>query len=149
MVAGPAGAYVATFLEQLGMDWVDMRVAVGSEDFGCADERLRDLPEREAWVLVARDQRMVARWEDQGYYIEDGEGPFAILYEPMKGTSVKASVLQDPYDRGGFLFRPYEVTIVSRGVWLVTLVLPDAASDFSLRLIRSFESAVRSGSTAG
>lgn len=41
------------------------------------------MPLRAGYVLVARDQDMLDRWDDEGYTLMDGvEGPFQVVYDP-------------------------------------------------------------------
>jgi len=95
------------------------------------------MPRRKGYVLVARDKDMLERWDDEGYSLMDGaEGPFQVVYEPASVPAVPVEMRWDPYDRGeGYGFSPYEATLVTAGLFLVTLVTPDVDSAFSQGLL--------------
>jgi hypothetical protein len=130
------------FLQGRSRDWPKMRISISGVSEGEQFEewtRFRHQLPLKGEILVARDEVMEAAWEGSGYALNrEGEGPFAIYYEEVKWTSMPIKALSDPYDRSGFRFEPYQLTLVARGLKLVTLVTPDLESRFSRSLIDSF-----------
>ncbi|MEV0806663.1 hypothetical protein [Micromonospora sp. NPDC050200] len=97
------------------------------------------MPARRGEVLLAKNRDMELRWERDGYFIEGDEGPVAILYEPAASPSMTMLAIDDPYCRGGsFLYEPYEVTLLGRGMSLVTLVTPQDSSLFETEVVAEF-----------
>jgi hypothetical protein len=97
----------------------------------------------EGEVLVARDERMCADWDEDGYALDaSGEGPFAVYYQRAGREHLRVALLEDPYRREGFGFAPFEATLVG-AMALVTLVTPDAESPFCRELRDGLESALR------
>ncbi|WP_460364073.1 hypothetical protein [Actinocorallia lasiicapitis] len=84
---------------------------------------------------MARDRAMEVAWDDAGYGLSDGEGPFALYYEPFLPRTRRIQFLEDPYQRDGFRFLPYEAGLVGSGLWLVTVITPDSSSLFSRGII--------------
>lgn len=139
LAAGPAAPAVEDLLRHQTGRWPSMRVAVddvaGSEFVAWAGEAAR-LPAERAEILVARDEDMVDSWDRDGYRLTpDGDGPFQIIYERCPLSRLRVLALDDPYGRTGFAFEPYEVLLAGTGLYLVTLVTPDADSEFSRSLI--------------
>lgn len=87
---------------------------------------------------MARNPDMVDAWEEDGYFLGEHGGPFAIWYEPLRQQSLKVTALDDPYGRQGFRYQPYTLTLCSKAPSLLTLVSPDAESAFSARLATAF-----------
>lgn len=129
------------FLVERLRDWPELRASVSGESSGefvpwshCG----LTLP-LEGEILVARDEAMEAAWDEFGYEIgSDAEGPFAIYYQMVKQSVIPVTALADPYGRTEFQFESYELFLLGRGLWLVTLVTPDVELQFSRLLIRSF-----------
>jgi hypothetical protein len=140
--ADPASG-LRQFLNGWSERWPDMRTAVdgvlGSEFFRWRDIR-PDLPHKRGEILVARDLRMNEDWDEYGYRLGvDGQGPFYILYRQAPAGSLPMQALRDPFENDlSDGFEPYEVQLVGSGLSLITIVLPDADSEFS----RSVMSAV-------
>jgi hypothetical protein len=133
------------FLNGRLQDWPGMRVSVSGISGGrfrqWAEYRSQFPPEGE--ILVARDETMEAAWNEVGYVLgPEGEGPFAIFYETVKRAATQMKALVDPYNREGFRFEPYELTLVGCGLYLVTLVTPDLDSRFSRLLVDSLVTAL-------
>jgi hypothetical protein len=133
------------FLDGWGARWPDMRTAVGgvlgSEFFRWHDIRPA-LPDERGEILVARDAAMNDDWDEHGYRLGSrGEGPFYILYNRTP-TNLRMLALQDPLSLG-YQFEPYEVELVGSGLFLITVVLPDADSDFSTGVMAAVRDALR------
>ncbi|TVT38045.1 hypothetical protein FNH05_24685 [Amycolatopsis rhizosphaerae] len=145
IAAGPAGPAVTRLLNQWARHWTDMRVAlVDHDDSGFREwsSTRQDLPQRQGTILVARDDDMVADWDEHGYKIPDSpEGPFSLLYEPCPARVFSALVKEDPYARNG-RFEPYDAAIVGHNLTLVTIVTPDEQSDYSRSIIDAAVSAL-------
>ncbi|TXS58097.1 hypothetical protein [Streptomyces sp. t39] len=126
---GPVPEAIERFLGVWSQRWPHLRIAVGDED---TDVFSPWTPGATAWdgstgrLLVARDEEMVAGWDETGYVLDaTGEGPFSLAYEPAGWRSLKALALEDPYVRTGFGYEPYEVTLVGSGLRMITVVAPD------------------------
>ncbi|MBG0568614.1 hypothetical protein [Actinoplanes aureus] len=71
------------------------------------------VPAEAGELYVARDAAMEQRWDDVGYSLmEDGEGPFAMLYRPSPQRTVAIQLDEQPYERHGLRFDPYEATLI-------------------------------------
>ena len=147
VIISPASPVVALrrFLDGWGARWPDMRTAVGgvlgSEFFRWHDVRPA-LPDGQGEILVARDAAMNDTWDEHGYrLLPEGEGPFYILYSRAP-TALRMLALQDPFALG-YQFEPYEMELVGTGLHLVTVVLPDADSDFSRSVMAAVRDALR------
>jgi hypothetical protein len=143
VVAGHGGAAAVRFLDGWARRWPAMWVALdgpGAPPEGGWPE-VRDRVAADVGViLVARDEQMSAAWEEHGYDIPgEPEGPVAVWYQPCPARRFTALATTDPYARPGeFLFDPYEVAVIGAGLSLVTLVTPDADTDFSREVIAAF-----------
>ncbi len=119
-----------------------MRTAIDgvrdSEFFRWSDGR-PDLPSHRGEILVARDPAMNEDWDAHGYRLgADGEGPFYILYRRAPNDSLPIRVLRDPFENDhSDGFEPYDAQLVGGGLSLVTVVLPDADSEFSQTVLRA------------
>ncbi|XVV10842.1 hypothetical protein ACQP2X_39290 [Actinoplanes sp. CA-131856] len=90
-------------------------------------------------ILVVRNEAMERAWDESGYFVDsEGYGPFSVLYEKMKRSETRMTATVDPYARQGYGFEPYEVTVLGRGLSLVTLVTADLEENPSTALIESF-----------
>jgi hypothetical protein len=90
------------------------------------------LPAGTREVLVARDQRMINRWEETGYSLDErGEGPVSILLNPPGRAALRIQLLEDPFGREGFSFRPYDAVLITTGSYVVSAVTPPVGSDFT------------------
>ncbi|QFG24971.1 hypothetical protein [Actinomadura sp. WMMB 499] len=129
--AGPVAERVGGFVDALADASPSLLVAVDEGGFVPWDGRTRP-PSGAAELLVARDAEMVDRWDRDGYHLDrDGHGTLMIAYEPCRAPRLDVTVLDDPYGRGGFLFDPYDVTLIGAGLSLVTVVTPDADGPFA------------------
>ncbi|MFC0037629.1 hypothetical protein [Actinomadura rayongensis] len=151
-VPGPVAERVRAFAAGLAARWPDLRVAVeevaaDGTELGVGPFRpLRDadpLPESAGNVLFARDEAMIAAWDEDGYAPgPDGEGPLMVMYQPCPAPSLRVTALDDPYARG-FRFVPHDAVLVGAGLTLVTLVAPDGPfgaallDELTARLARS------------
>ncbi|MFI2368911.1 hypothetical protein [Streptomyces sp. NPDC018833] len=129
VACGPVPAAIERFLDRWSARWPQLRVAAGGED---ADAFLPWVPgamrlgELSGHVLVARDEEMVAGWDDSGYVLDSRqEGPFSLAYEPAGWRSLKAMALEDPYVRTGFGYEPYEISLIGSGLQMITVVAPE------------------------
>jgi hypothetical protein len=142
---GNACESIDRFLDARLLDWPGMRVSISGVvggRFGRWDQHRFRLPS-EGEILVARDEAMEAAWDNEGYIVDpEGEGPFAIYYEAAKRATTPMKALVDPYNREGFRFEPFELTLVGRGLYLVTLVTPDLEGPFSRVLVDSLIAAL-------
>ncbi|WP_327039675.1 hypothetical protein [Micromonospora maris] len=129
-------------LDDLHGRWPNMLVALDGPFLPWRRTRAQ-VPAGAGEVYVARDAQMERRWDDVGYSLmEQGEGPFAVLYEPCRHPTVEIRLDEDPYDRRGFGFEPYSATLVTAGLSMVTVVTPDADSPFSRGLIDALKQAL-------
>ncbi|MEV4133042.1 hypothetical protein AB0J72_12850 [Dactylosporangium sp. NPDC049742] len=140
VVGGRVEMGVWAMLQRLHGRWPGMLVAVEGhrEDAFVPWPVPREvMPFRAGYLLVARDKDMLDRWDDEGYSLMDGaEGPFQVVYEPASVPAVPVELHGDPYGRGGgYRFDPYRATLVTAGLFLVTLVTPDVDSAFSQGLL--------------
>jgi hypothetical protein len=134
----PAGPGVRAMVDGLHARWPDMVVALGGKDaesigpFMPWRQARAAVPAEAGELYVARDAAMERAWDDVGYSLmEGGEGPFAVLYRPAPKRTVAIQLDEEPYGWEGFRFEPYEATLVSAGLSLVTIVTPDEESFFS------------------
>jgi hypothetical protein len=66
------------------------------------------VPAKAGELYVARDAAMEQRWDDVGYSLmEDGEGPFAMLYRPSPQRTLAIQLDEEPYERHDLRFDPY------------------------------------------
>lgn len=126
---GPVPAAVERFLGVWSRRWPHLLIAAGDQE---TDVFEPFVPGATAWgettgsLLVARDEEMVAGWDETGYVLDaTGEGPFSLAYEPAGWRSLKAMALEDPYARAGFGYEPYEVVLVGSGLRMITVVAPE------------------------
>ncbi|KAB2347844.1 hypothetical protein [Actinomadura rudentiformis] len=139
----PPGNAVATFVRGLSQRWPALRIALDESEFVKWDPAIA-LPDERAEILLAQDEQMVERWEDEGYYLSrSGEGPLMVVYEPCPSSRLKILLLDDPYGRTGFAFEPYEVALTGPGLSLVTIVTPDSDSEFSKQAIAELTTALQ------
>jgi hypothetical protein len=128
VACGPVPAAIERFLGRWSARWPHIRVASGAEDadaFSPWVPGAMQLDELSGQVLVARDEDMVAGWDDSGYVLDpQGEGPFSLAYEPAGWQSLKVMALEDPYVRTGFGYEPYEISLVGAGLQMITVVAP-------------------------
>lgn len=71
---------------------------------------------------------MEASWDTSGYTLDEhGDGPLALFYEAAGRRSLSMTPQRDPYDRAGFPYEPYDITVAGAGagLHLFTLVTPD------------------------
>lgn len=127
---GPAGPAVERFLGRWLERWPGMRVASAEEGadgvFAPWAPGVLDLSGTSGSLLVARDERMEADWDDTGYALDHrGEGPLYLAFEPVGRPVLRVSALEDPYGDSGFRYEPYEVALVGAGLCLVTAVTPE------------------------
>ncbi len=140
---------VRKFLDRWSERWPGMRVAVeGADESGFlpwSRGRL-DLPVGTGEALVVRDVAMEAAWDEKGYVRDElGEGPVAIYYRPFARRTAQVLAMQDPYDHGDdFIFEPYPMLMVAKGLSLVTVVTPDEAPDFTADVVETFADCVAS-----
>ncbi|AEV84708.1 hypothetical protein ACWT_3685 [Actinoplanes sp. SE50] len=74
-------------------------------------------------------------WDEAGYSLRaDGEGPFAVLYQPSPQPTIAIRVNEHPYEHRGYGFQPHTATLITAGLSLVTIVTPDEKSLFSKNL---------------
>ncbi|MFP1627904.1 hypothetical protein ACLB9X_22645 [Streptomyces sp. 5K101] len=129
VVCGPVPAAVERFLDRWSARWPQLRVASVDEDadaFAPWAPGVLQLGERSGHVLVARDEDMVAGWDDSGHVLDSRqEGPFSVAYEPAGRQSLKVMALEDPYVRTGFGYEPYEISLVGSGLYMITVVAPE------------------------
>jgi hypothetical protein len=137
VTAAPVDSGIRTMLDELRRRWPSLRVALaGGGAFTPWAIARHAMAANAGEILVARDARMEHRWDEEGYCLmEDGEGPFALLYQPAARPVVEVRFNDDPYGRES-RFEPYSATVVMAGLSLVTVVTPDEDSPFS-RNIRS------------
>ncbi|RKS70969.1 hypothetical protein BZB76_5449 [Actinomadura pelletieri DSM 43383] len=132
---------VRLFLEQLQRDLPELRVAVEPTDdssFRRWDFE-REIPAESAELLIAENDEMVQRWDQDGYYLSPtGAGPLRIGFEPCRVPRLRARVMENPYGDDGFGFDPYEVTLIGTDFFLATIVTPDLDSAYSRSAIGSF-----------
>lgn len=117
------------FLAEWSVRWPQMRISIGAEFVDWSSAATPN-PER-GEILLAKDRSMEARWDEEGYFASDNEGPITILYEPIKPKKLKVLALEDPYDRDpAFMFSPYDMTVLCQRLAIVTLVLPEESETF-------------------
>jgi hypothetical protein len=147
ITTGMPGPAITALLDAWHAVWPAMRVAIT----GALDGQFTDWPTPRAAVpgetgeiLVARDKTMEAEWDERGYDPgPNGQGPFMIMYQSAARTSLRLLALEDPYDRKGFApFDPYEIRLVAPHLCLITVVTPDADSDFTTDLLERFTRAL-------
>ena len=127
LVSGNLASTLRGFLDGLHVDWPEMQVAISG---GSGDGQFRpwagvglELPDN-GDILIARDFEMSRAWDDEGYVLTDGsEGPIAIFYTTGP-SSLRVQLLEDPYLRKEYEFRPYEAILAGAGFGLVTVVTP-------------------------
>lgn len=139
VTATPAAAAIHRMLRRWQSAWPQLRVDLNGDGFApWSEDRAGGLSDR-GELLVARDERMQADWDEHGYELPGTEeGPFAILYEPCPAARFSVDVTTDPYGRDpGFGFAPYPAQIVGRGLTLVTLVTPATMKDFTRQVVHS------------
>ncbi|MGW1742944.1 hypothetical protein ACWCPQ_29535 [Nocardia sp. NPDC001965] len=129
---GPIPAAIERFLDRWSQKWPQLLVASGT------DENTQAFfspwtPATVAWgeltdeILVARDEAMLTAWDEDGYALDGrDEGPFMLMYSPLRWKSLQATALEDPYIHlGGFIYEPYEITVVGSELWMITVVVPE------------------------
>ncbi|TDD05562.1 hypothetical protein E1292_16960 [Nonomuraea deserti] len=91
---GPVPTAIERFFDRWSARWPQPRIATVGEASG---EFLPWTPGAMTWaestdeVYVARDQEMLAHWDEFGYALDiREEGPFALMYEPAEWRSLKA-----------------------------------------------------------
>ncbi|MFF0263809.1 hypothetical protein ACFYR2_33875 [Streptomyces microflavus] len=130
LAQGPAAAVVDRFLTSWLSRWPELRCASGEDDSdgafspwvpggtGTSDGR--------GALLIARDEEMEASWDTTGYTVDEhGDGPLALFHEAAGWRSLSMTPQRDPYDRAGFPYEPYDITVAGAGLHLFTLVTPD------------------------
>lgn len=127
----PVSTAIERFLGHWLVRWPGLRVASGEEGadgvFSPWVPGALKLPEEAGHLLVARDDAMVAGWDDAGYVLDSRqEGPFSLAYEPAGWKSLEVMALDDPYSRTGFGYEPYGISVVGAGLQMVTLVAPES-----------------------
>ncbi|MCK2241354.1 MULTISPECIES: hypothetical protein [unclassified Crossiella] len=137
---GSAPRALARFLQEFSSEWPDMLAATDMETFVPWRDAVGVLSADVGDMLVARSQEMAETWLEDGYFLAEHGGPFAIYYEPLRREKLKITALDDPYIRAGFGFEPYDLTLCSRSLSLFTLVSPDVDSEFSIKLANMFSS---------
>jgi hypothetical protein len=140
ITTGMPGPAITAFLDAWHAVWPAMRVAIT----GALDDQFTDWPTPRAAVpaetgeiLVARDKIMEAEWDERGYDPgPDGQGPFTIIYQSAARTSLRLMALEDPCGHSGSApFDPYETRLVAPHLRLITVVTPDADSEFTTDLL--------------
>jgi hypothetical protein len=147
VAAGPVADALRRLLDDLYREWPQMLVAAEELQAGAFLPWVAargTLPATQGELLVARDEAMLRRWENDGYSLmERGEGPFMLAYQPAGRTATEIHFQEDPYGRpAGFLFEPYPATLIASGFSLVTVVTPDAESLFSRGLVTRLQQAL-------
>lgn len=127
----PVSTAIERFLDRWLVRWPELRVASGEEGtdgvFSPWESGAVKLPEETGHLLVARDEEMVAGWDDSGYVLDSsGEGPFSLAYEPASWKSLDVVALNDPYSRTGFGYEPYGISVVGADLQMVTVVAPES-----------------------
>jgi hypothetical protein len=140
LAAGEPLAAVGGFLDGMADLWPGVLVAVTADDGeGLFEEWpaiAKRLPAGTREVLVARDQSMVARWDEAGYSLDEhGEGPLCLLLAPSGRSFLQASLLEDPFGRDGLAFQPYEAVLITARSYIVTAVTPPTDSDFTKKVL--------------
>lgn len=137
----PAGPGVRAMLDEMHTRWPGMLVGRSAATTAGIGPflpwlQVRDQVPAEAGELyVARDAGMEQDWDESGYDLrDDGEGPFAVLYQPSPRSTTAIRFEQQPYSDQGLGFDPYEAVLVTAGLSLITLVTPDEESLFSREL---------------
>lgn len=132
---GPVTQPVSRLLDKWLTRWPALRTSVegrAGDEFCPWNPKALTLSADRVHILVARDREMEVEWDNRGYALDSlGEGPFSIAYEPCGWKTLGARLLEDPYSREGFGFVPYEATVVGAGLYMVSVVTPDAESAFS------------------
>lgn len=136
---------IPSFLTGISGQWTDVRVWVegvsAGEIFRPWSSDPIDIPDESALILIARDEQMVAQWDDRGYALDHlGEGPLQIEYEPASWNSLQVQVLQDPLQVSGASFQRYEAVLVGPGYYVLSVVTPPAESEFSKNIIAKLRS---------
>jgi hypothetical protein len=138
----PPGDPVSAFIGDLARRWPSLRTSVDDAGFrpwsGGGTAPSPALPSDEAEILLARDEAMLAAWDEEGYHLsDDGDGPLMVAYRPCPVPRLNVLALDDPYGHTGFAYEPYEVLLIGAGLYLVTIVTPDRDSAFSREMRES------------
>jgi|SRR5579862_8137427 len=139
---GDVRGAIESFLTALADRWCCMKVAISAEAASDGEEFLpwdpaaSRLPSDAFTVLVARDERMIAEWDESGYVLdESGEGPLAIYCSPAAHALIKVQILQEPLSRSGYSFEPYEATLAGAGCFVISMVTPPQETEFSRSML--------------
>jgi hypothetical protein len=134
----PAGPGIRAMLDGMHTRWPGMLVGrseaktAGIGPFLPWLQARREVPAATGELYVARDLGMEKDWDEFGYDLrEDGEGPFAVMYEPSLRSTTAICIKEEPYSDRGFGFDPYDAVLVTAGLSLITMVTPDQESLFS------------------
>lgn len=128
---GPIPVAIECFLDRWSQKWPQLLVASGTDED--SQTFAPWIPATVEWgeltdeILVARDEEMLTAWDEAGYALDGrGEGPFMLMYQPAGWKSLQVTALEDPYIRsGGFIYDPYEITMVGSGLWMITVIVPE------------------------
>ncbi|WP_203931235.1 hypothetical protein [Virgisporangium ochraceum] len=150
VTAAPVHVGIRGMLDDLHREWPDMVVAIGESGTFTRWAMARGVvPTGAGEVLVARDEGMEQRWDRDGWILmERDEGPFAVFYQPAPIPSVDIQFNDDPYGRG-FTFEPYGATMLTAGLFLVTVVTPDRDSPFTRQVLLRLQRALTSQADPG
>src|SRR5258708_16941315 len=86
---------VENFLNDLAARWHSMQVAIDDEgSFRQWKPRVMRLPEGSFTVLIARDEHMVAEWDNSRYVLDEfEEGPIFIYCDPAAHKLLRVHIL--------------------------------------------------------
>jgi len=148
VVPGDAEDVLRDFLDDLWDAWPSLVVSISTTDGDNAFAPWADVrtgsPQSWTDALVARDEEMRRRWDEDGYSLDDrGEGPIALYRAPAPWRELTVLALEDPYARDdGMGYEPYPVTFTGSVFSLITLVTPDAESPFSVSVLSRLKTAL-------
>lgn len=130
--SGPIDLKISRFIDAWSVRWPMMTVEIdgAGPPRRWSGDRAADLGESAAIYLV-RDPEMDDHWEAHGYALDmNSEAPLCVMYQRFRASTASFTAMEDPYARGSG-FSPYDVTVISDGLYLTTIVTPDRESDFS------------------
>lgn len=142
--SGPIEPKIEGFLDAWVARWPDMTVEIegAGEPRAWAASRVGDLQDV-AEIYLVRDQAMDDHWDRCGYTLDARhEGPIRLMYRPFEVPAVSVRALEDPYVRDVGRFAPFDLTLVGKGLFLVTVVLPDGGGGFGQEVLSALEAAL-------